>query len=443
MLLGVVLIMETARAADSDGSSDSDKNPAPPPPTGTRADSDLANIDNPVGGRETDFVSRSMVCVFGDGGTDSCQEDTEKMIMEMAQLVANPTKYTASFPNADSDLLSRMCSPTLDIPLGNNSIGVPPCIPALHTAVSTFYASLLLQTDEDTCNTTSEIGEVAGASVGIIGLLSEFLCMENAHGVPCTTAVAEAIQASGMSGSFTGHLDVSNGMPNVTQGCSAFAEAGCCAQAFFDLVPIYQRLTCMGSSMETQLLMMLPGECDLLKAPLPTSCPGLSDPMEFLEFAPKYCPGSAANLWQGVAKQCNPSYFPTESCPTNMCQFGCLAGNSMLDVEGPIMDKNTILSVKPSLVAASTTEAQKSLWHIIGPIFGNLGAISLWGVTQVITLGIFAVALLIMVRACCCIEPQGPRPGEDEGDIAPGVSAQTSKNTSYGAVNSVEPMNTI
>ena len=53
--------------------------------------------------------------------------------------------------------------------------------------------------------------------MGIIGLLSEFLCMETENGEPCTTAISEAILNSGYSGAMTGKLDVSGGLPNVTE----------------------------------------------------------------------------------------------------------------------------------------------------------------------------------------------------------------------------------
>ena len=62
----------------------------------------------------------------------------------------------------------------------------------------------------------------------------------------------------------------------------------------------------------------------------------------------------------------------------------------MLDVEGPLMDTNTILSVPQQNVRVSSAEtdpeeAKKNVWHFIGPIFGSLGAASLWGVTMMIT----------------------------------------------------------
>ena len=62
------------------------------------------------------------------------------------------------------------------------------------------------------------------------------------------------------------------------QGCTAFANAGCCAQSFFDTITAYQQLTCLNSTKETELLMMLPKTCGTVpgigNGPLEPSCPG-------------------------------------------------------------------------------------------------------------------------------------------------------------------------
>ena len=44
--------------------------------------------------------------------------------------------------------------------------------------------------------------------VGLLGLVTDFLCLVSAEGLPCITAVVEAIQDAGMNGILTGHATV-------------------------------------------------------------------------------------------------------------------------------------------------------------------------------------------------------------------------------------------
>lgn len=286
----------------------------------------------------------AMQCVFTVGNQTSCMLEVEALISQLAVLVSSPSQFESQFPHTDSDLITQMCAP------GS-------CFPTLNTnAVDTYAGLLAAQGSDDTCGPTSQLGEAAGTMVGLLGLVTDFLCLASADGVPCFTAIVEAIQDAGMTGILTGHatVDTSNQMAELmalSKGCTAFATAGCCAQSFFDTITAYQQLTCVNSTKETELLMLLPKTCGAMPGvgtgPLESACPGYSA-QDHVQYAPANCPprSSAGEYWEEIIGTCGASpNVSTSGCPTDMCKFGCLAVASLLEAEGPILESNTILSV--------------------------------------------------------------------------------------------------
>ena len=74
-----------------------------------------------------------------------------------------------------------------------------------------------------------QLGEAAGTMVGLLGLVTDFLCLASADGVPCFTAIVEAVQDAGMTGILTGHatVDTSNQMAELMALSKVRAALAC------------------------------------------------------------------------------------------------------------------------------------------------------------------------------------------------------------------------
>mmetsp|Transcript_454 Transcript_454/g.925 ORF Transcript_454/g.925 Transcript_454/m.925 type:complete len:421 (-) Transcript_454:389-1651(-) len=358
-------------------------------------DSDTNNKSN---NSSSSFVTTALRCAFGDDGGSDCAPASKDMLEEMMMLLADPLEYKR---RAAPQLMSDMCSRSVNITATLQG----PCIPQMHAAASTHFASVSASTlPDDPCNSTSEVYAAASASVAVVGLLADFLCLTNDDTQFCFEAVADAISASGLKGVLSGHLDLTQPHPNISQACTAFAAAGCCSAAFFQVVTAYEALTCQQGPVSMPLMLMLPGECAIQEeaVTLPAACPGI-DASKYMSWAPTSCPGTS--LWKSVQSQC-----PAEdsgACPTTMCEFGCLAVNSMLDVEGPLMQRNTILSAHSNVASANADSRVKEFFWALGNFFGLFGSVSLFMLSTIIAAGIFFIGVVLLIRLLICIDPSG------------------------------------
>lgn len=285
-------------------------------------------------------------CVVGESGND-CKTDIDRMLNAYSAMLGG---YGTDVKPANEELKDIIGDPSEMTRMCADINGTKGCITRFHEQANDYYSMLQANTATSTaCNRSSgEGGSSASALVGLISVTTDFFCLANEEDKPCAFAVADAIHVSGLDSLVTANLlDKGGGSGSASQQpqldagqlektCNAFNNAGCCAKSFFQFVPLLAKMLCQEFKTLETLFRLLPELCKVpgISVHLPPSCPEW-DASSYSQLIPQVCPTSTT-FWSDMSGGCERE--TAESCPTDMCEFGCLSSKTLasLQVQGQV-----------------------------------------------------------------------------------------------------------